>query len=259
MEKIRLNSNNLKVIGAICMVVDHFAVIFVELLPLSVYCFCRIVGRLAFPIFAYLIAEGCRYTRHKDRYFLTVLLVGLICMLGYILFTGGLYFNVLITFSFSILLIYLYQQSECAFVDKRLLKEIIFYLLIFAFLVAIYLFQSLSNTYLVLFFEGCEFDYGLLGVILPLLAYIFKNKWLKISVFAVGLVALSLESLFSFFLLGDYTFEAYIQFFSLLVIPLICLYSGERGRLKMKCFFYIFYPLQFVLLYGLYMLVVLII
>ena len=45
------------------------------------------------------------------------------------------------------------------------------------------------------------------------------------------------------------------QIYALLALPLLCLYSGERGKVKMKYFFYVFYPLHLVLLEGIYVLV----
>ena len=41
-----------------------------------------------------------------------------------------------------------------------------------------------------------------------------------------------------------------IQWWSLLAIPLLALYNGQRGRWKMKWFFYLFYPLHLVIIYG---------
>ena len=65
MKKIRfLSGNMLKVIAAITMTVDHIGVIF---FPSSNIL--RIIGRIAFPIFAFMIAEGCKYTKNKFRYF----------------------------------------------------------------------------------------------------------------------------------------------------------------------------------------------
>ena len=54
-----LNGNALKIIGAVSMFIDHVGVLFFPRVL-----FLRIIGRLAFPIFAYLIAEGCRHTNN---------------------------------------------------------------------------------------------------------------------------------------------------------------------------------------------------
>ena len=84
------------------MTLDH-----VGLIPLDDYRPFRIIGRLAFPIFAYLLSEGCFYTKHKKRHFLEVLIVAVICQIGYFIAEGDMYLNVLCTFSLSIPLVYL--------------------------------------------------------------------------------------------------------------------------------------------------------
>ena len=48
----------------VCMTIDHIGAM---LFPQAVWL--RVIGRLAFPLFSYCIAEGCRYTRNKARYF----------------------------------------------------------------------------------------------------------------------------------------------------------------------------------------------
>lgn len=53
-----LNSNQLKLLALLTMTVDHIGV---HLFPQ--YPILRIIGRLAFPIYAYCIAEGCVHTK----------------------------------------------------------------------------------------------------------------------------------------------------------------------------------------------------
>ena len=65
-ERFGLNGNILKIIAAISMFIDHMGFIFFP--NITVF---RIVGRIALPIYAFMIAEGCRYTRNKIKYFLT--------------------------------------------------------------------------------------------------------------------------------------------------------------------------------------------
>lgn len=57
-----LSGNQLKIIAMITMLIDHIGV---NLFP-SVTIM-RVIGRLSFPIFAYMIAEGCRYTRDRKK------------------------------------------------------------------------------------------------------------------------------------------------------------------------------------------------
>ena len=58
MKRFGLSGNQLKVIAMVTMAIDHIGA---YLLPQAMWM--RIIGRLAFPIYAFLIAEGCRHTR----------------------------------------------------------------------------------------------------------------------------------------------------------------------------------------------------
>lgn len=58
-----ISATALKIIGMIAMTIDHIGYF---LFP-QIEAF-RIIGRIAYPIFAYMIAEGCRYTRNKVKY-----------------------------------------------------------------------------------------------------------------------------------------------------------------------------------------------
>ena len=60
-----LTGNQLKLLALITMTIDHIGMILFPHIPLF-----RIIGRLSMPIFAYMIAEGCRHTRNRKKYLL---------------------------------------------------------------------------------------------------------------------------------------------------------------------------------------------
>ena len=68
-----LSGNTLKIVAAVSMLLDHIGVVFFP--HVAVF---RILGRLALPIFAFMIAEGCRYTKNRLRYFLTIFGLGVL-------------------------------------------------------------------------------------------------------------------------------------------------------------------------------------
>ena len=103
----RLTGNQLKLIAMLAMTADHVGL---QLLPQ--WGFLRILGRLAMPLYAYMIAEGCRYTRSRSRYFCSIALMGLGCQIVYFFFMGSLYQCILVTFSLSLGLIFLLDWAQ---------------------------------------------------------------------------------------------------------------------------------------------------
>ena len=95
--KFSLTGNQLKSIAMIAMTCDHVGLQLLPQFPIL-----RIIGRLALPIFAYMIAEGCRHTRNRPRYLLTILGFAFICQAVYFFAMGSVYMCILVTFSLSI-------------------------------------------------------------------------------------------------------------------------------------------------------------
>lgn len=230
-----LSGNALKIIAAVTMLIDHIGFI---LLPQ--YGFLRIIGRLSFPIFAFLIAEGCKYTKNKLRYFLLVFSLGVVCQAVYFVNSKSLYMGVLVSFSISILCVYALEYMKKIYRNESSLTKKIFATSLFVF--------SLAGAYA--FNMAFNVDYGFLGCMLPVFASIIADendlpKALKnidvntIRVFIFGICLLA----FAVYDKGN-------SYYSLLSLPVLLLYSEKRGKLKMKYFFYIFYPAHLAILYG---------
>ena len=113
---IGLTNNQLKILALIFMTVDHIGV---RLFPK--YTILRIIGRLAYPIFAYMIAEGCRYTRNKKRYILTMAAFAAVCQIVYFFAMNSLYQCILVTFTLSIALILAFDHMA----SKRSARTIV--------------------------------------------------------------------------------------------------------------------------------------
>lgn len=241
-KKIGLSSNILKILAAIFMLIDHTGLIF---FPFDMSW--RIIGRLAFPIFAFTISEGAKYTKNKTRYFLGIFILALICQIVYYIFDNSLYMCILVTFSISILLIYLMQHCKKLLFDEKSTNS--------AKAISIMLFL-LATVCVYILNELLTIDYGFIGCLTPVFASFFDfsginvpeklrrldKNYIRVISLGVALLLLSIDG-------GG------IQYFSLFALIPLLLYSGERGRYKMKYFFYLFYPLHLVLLEAIYIVI----
>ncbi len=216
-----LSGNILKIFALICMTADH-----VGLLLLPQYRFLRHIGRLAMPIFFYMIAEGCRYTKNKLRYLLTISAVAAVCQAVYFITEKSLSQCILVTFTLSVILIYALDFA----LSKRNVPSLALLALTFSALLFI-------CVLLPKILHGFHVDYGFFGVMLPATVYLGKSKEEKLFLAACCLVGAAISM-------------GLMQWLSLLSLPILYFYNGARGRLKLKYLFYIYYPLHLVAIYG---------
>ena len=230
-----LNGNLLKLIALVCMTVDHVGFYLFPHITVM-----RIIGRIAMPIFAYMIAEGCYYTRSMKRYFLTVLAVGAVCQVAMFIAAGSPYQCIMITFSLSSLLIWLLKTANRYSIEHRngsVLLWIAFSAgLLAVFIVAWIIPQSISGS-------DFAFDYGFFGVLLPVLIYLphlSEHRGIKTdTVFILRFIMMALG-----LALVAMTVSLRVQWWSYLAMIFILLYNGTRGKLNLKYLFYIYYPLH---------------
>ena len=216
-----LTNNQLKIIALVTMTLDHIgAYLFPSVLWL------RLVGRLAFPIFAYMIAEGSRHTRSLGKYFATMAVFAFVVQGVDFLARGSLYMSILVTFTLSISLVWLFQKAEKT-------KNPLWAILLVLWLAGVDFICRMLPKLL----PGFQVDYGLIGVLIPWGLYLVRNKKYRLLLLAVFLAALALDSY-------------YVQWYALLAVPLLALYNGQRGKRNLKWLFYIYYPAHLVAIYG---------
>ncbi len=235
-----MNGNKIKFIAALTMFIDHMGLL---LFP-DILLF-RYIGRLAMPLYAYLISEGAFYTRNKLKYFLEIFIMGILCQSVYIieeLMTFGIrsvYLNILLTFSFSLLIIIPFLKMKESYSAKGIKKACPYFLLFILAVSFAVFFEAFSKNSLALTGISVKTDYGLMGILLPFSAAIFKDKFKKLLTFSVALI------IFNIYLMGNLPYT----WLSLLVLPLLLLYNGKRGKKAYKYAFYLFYPLHLAFLY----------
>ncbi len=236
--RLGLTAFSLKLIAALTMLCDHVGAYLLTNIEIL-----RIIGRLAFPIYAYFIAEGCRYTRNKPKRFLLVFGLTVICEVAYVLTSGEITGTALVTFSCSIPMIYALQALKQSLVTRSGAR-IAGHALLFV--------GSVGMTYLVGYF--IPMDYGVPGALLPVLLSLLDyvpgkapecfrfvdRRSVRLLVFGVGMI---LVWRFRRYVTGD------MQLYSLLALLPMALYTGRPGPRAFKYGFYIFYPAHLMIIW----------
>lgn len=217
--------NQLKIIAMISMTLDHIGL---HLLP-NLWIL-RLLGRLALPIYAYMIAESCRYTRNRRKYFLRIFSLAVLCQIVYFFAMGSVYMSILVTFCLSILLISAIENYQ----EKRDRASQV--LAFGALLGVFFLCVALPELW-----KGSDFaiDYGIAGVLLPVLVYFGREKTKYLT---AGLILLGLG-------------YGGVQWGALAAVPLLGMYNGRRGEARLGLLFYLYYPLHLVVIYAVSLLI----
>jgi len=170
--------------------------------------------------------------KRQKKYLLSILSLGIVCQAVYSFVLGSLYMNILLTLSASILIIY---SADLLIEKKTPLAACPLVLCVLVTVIACTVLpELLSDT-------DFAVDYGLCGILLPVLVYYAPNKPLKLFAASIALLGLVLT-------------RGVWQWYAFLALPLLALYNGTRGKAKMKYVFYVFYPLHLVAVWAIDML-----
>lgn len=219
MEKKGLSQETLKVIACMTMLLDHVGAMFVRGYTL------RIIGRIAFPIFCFLMAEGAYYTKNPRKYALRLLIGALLSEIPFDLaFQRGLTWrsqSVMVTLLLGFLDVEAIQNTQ-----NNLLK-----------LLAVSAGFALGQL--------LQTDYGGYGVLLIVLFSQARRKWWLQTVL-VAMFAWMMDSV-PVQVLG---MRIPIEMFALLAMLPIGCYSGrKRSDSKvLQWAFYLFYPVHLTVL-----------
>ena len=234
--KFGIFSNNvLKIIACIAMLIDHLGLIlFPKVLVL------RFIGRIAFPIFAFLLAEGCFYTKNKLRHFLVLTGFAIIMQVVLFIATGMTAFSIFMHFSIAVGICHLIDLTDKCFRKKQIILAVGFILIILFLLVGV-VYVDNTTSYL-------RSNYGMYAIFIPVVMYLVRKYIKKFHLFVnVFLICLSMVVMHYF-----YPYALY-QLYGCFAAVIVLLYNGKKGKFNLKYLFYIFYPLHMVVLYGIAM------
>jgi len=218
----------IKLIAILTMIIDHIGLFFFP----DIVAF-RLIGRISFPLFAWLIANGAYHTKNSDLYLKRLFILACISQIPFtvanVLIGHHLwFFNVVFTLSLGL--------AAIIFINKT--KDDLAKILIISSAVGV---AYIFNT-----------DYSFVGVLSIICFYYFyKSPWwtliLQSIIFSLPLVLYALKS---FFYQGFVHLEPvhFIYWLGVLTsLSCIYYYNGREGR-KAKYLFYLFYPLQYIII-----------
>lgn len=231
-----MTSSALKWIALITMIVDHVAVCAQNsgwgpiADSTALYLWMRGIGRIAFPIYCFLLANGMRYTHNRTRYFLRLLGCAALSQLP---FTAALYagewqytgiltlfrhWNVLVTLALGCLLCGVWEDARTKPFKDYAVRA------------------ALCGVALVaLGLDLWDIDYGFMGVLLILLLFAAQER-------KTQALLLLLWGLVEYLPLMQLPFMLV-----LLAAGAVWCYNGRQGR-PMKWFFYLSYPVHLAVL-----------
>lgn len=221
-EKYQINGAVLKYIAFISMFIDHFnkAIITPYLnyqQPLvAISTIFDIIGRIAFPIFAFMIVEGFYKTKSRGKYLRNLLIFAIISEIPYDMFQSKIFIN---NRSQNIMWALALGLLTLIIVDKLKgkIKNKYTWLILSILVVGV---NAIIATLL-------SFDYDYYSIIIIFILYLFYDKRL------VG-------SLISYLVIIK-------EVYAILGFAVINFYNGEKGK-QNKLFNYLFYPVHLLIL-----------
>ena len=261
--KIGITSNILKIFAIIIVVIDHIGAYMYQNIDEQTYYILRSIGRMAMPIFSYLLVQGFLYTKNLKKYIfrifvlatftqLSLLILGFINQTYYPNYTRSVndYLGVLYSYLFSLILL--------TAIDKKIIikklnenKNLILRINIILLIAIAYLNLNIEFDMMVPFITlelyAIEklFEKGNKLLLKQENDLTIKKKIIYVALillcFTISLMFVTYDFCFKYALLGSVLF--------------IALYNGNKGKDSklIQYLFYLIFPLQHIVLYILAM------
>ena len=210
----------IELVAVVSMIIDHVGFVFFPEMIIF-----QIIGRLSFPLYAYLIALGYSRTKNSIIYFFRVLVLAIVSQWFFNYLISPIKLNVCFTLSFSIISLIVFESNRI----NKVLKLFLYILILFLALLL-----------------GCE--YGSYGILLVLLFHLYiKNQHDKTyKIYAItSIILLIIVSMFVF------SFSI-IHLYSILSLPIILLTPKNIQKIKVKSIKhinYLVYPLHLLIMF----------
>lgn len=243
LNRINISSCSLHILAMLCMLLDHM---WATVLPNAVWMTC--VGRIVYPIFAFMLVEGYYHTKNIKRYFIRLFAFALVSEIPFDLMYGNMpwypyHQNVLWTFLIALLGMCLLERCRRKMLETKSAQKVVYML-------------AIGLVILVSFLLGFVLmvDYYGVGILTVYVFYFFRErKWWQLLGQFVCLYYLNVELLGGLYYpisIGGVELELVQQGIALLALLPIWLYHGRQGY-HAKWFQYLcyaFYPVHILVL-----------
>lgn len=256
-----LTAFQVKIIALVIMTVDHLALYKILTTSKEINSLMRMAGRIAAPLFLFLLIESLTHTRSKKKYIMRLYIFGVIIQFVNELFKQVLFAdysvqlgNILPTFMYAAFYIICIEMWISAVKNSKVSQLILsatIMLIPFAVSLTYLYIDHEIMTYIKIFAPDIfvleySFGFALIGIFW----YFCKNKIYNCLVFW-GLSVLSyfidvayMRDMMKYIHFNFYHLVTPTQWGMMFAIPFILLYNGKKGKHGLKYLFYIYYPLH---------------
>lgn len=238
-----MNSSQLKILAINAMVLDHIAWILFPNIKIF-----HIIGKVAFPIFCYMIAEGYLKTRNKKKYLIRLIMIALISEIPFII-TFRLAFgeqfialNTIFDLVFGLIAIWIYDTSKSKY---KILA--VWFISILGLVLMVD--GDFEGVWMIYFFYKYHDDFNTMAkkiCMIVILGIAINISYMFINGIMCGA---ELSLIMNYILSANFLGSLIINLFTLLALIPIKFYSGKKG-LNVKWLFYGFYPAHLLILYS---------
>ena len=267
--KFHLNAFQIKIIALITMTLDHFSKYQTFTVNRTFNDVLGIVGRIAAPLFLFMVVEGLRHTRGKPKYIFRLYIAGVVIEIANRIIqklsgTAERFDNTLPMLFYTALFAFCIEyivnnrsKIKAVFIAScGLIIPFLFYII--HVILQENDFSKIWNIVSIFFPSPLSVSYSILFVIMGIAWYFINNKVINCVILGLLSVACKLIPATVFFAVPTVwlspvfisTFGLFVndQWCMCLAIPFILLYNGEKGH-SLKYMFYIYYPLHVYVLF----------
>ncbi len=251
---IKKRNDILKLIAILTMLIDHVGATFFP----NIITF-RIIGRIAFPIFAYQLTLGYKYTSNLKSYFKRIFIFACISYLPYAVFLGHfvgdvfhpnfIAFNVMFLLDYAIIMLIIFDKTKLIISNylitksNNLMIKSIIYSLVLIFIIILPEILTITIPHFM-------FSYSTYGLLMILFFYIFDNNFTMLIhsflfISCINFLSLYINS-------SDMNYVIYkvcLQSFCIMAYFIIRYFKNIQFEFKLnKYFAYYFYPVHICIL-----------